>query len=803
MASKDQNAETQRREDSRDSSPLPLTVPPEFPCLGMLLKDRYRIESELGRGGFGVVFLGRDEQLLGKPVVIKFLLEQRDHETWFKKKFHQEIEALARIDHPGVIGVLDAGELPNGKLCIVMQFVEGKTLRSQIGSGGMCFERVSHIMRQMGHAMAAAHAKGIHHRDLKPDNVMLQVFGDDEEIKIIDFGLAHVRDSQFDTTKETTTAGGTVAYMAPEQLRGKPSAASDIYAMGVIAYELLTGKRPFYPATPFELLDMQRAGVRVKPKVLRPDLPKKTQEVILKALSFEAEDRYQQAQEFGDAFAGSLGQKDERTTPSSEKRHRLPVAPYKSPSQLPTLRQRDSRKVIHSLAILPLTNDSGDSQADYLSDGITETIINNLSQLPQLKVMSRTTMFRFKGGNIEPLAIAKQLNVAAILTGRMLRMGSRLIIQVELVDAADGSQIWGDRYNREVADVLEIQDEIATEVSLKLQLKLTASEKKRIAQRHTISHEAYHAYLKGRFHWNKRSAEGLKKSLEYFNEAIEIDPVYAGAYAGLADSYAVLGNQHLMASNSAYPRAKAAAMKAIEINDCLAEAYTTLGYIKGTYDRDWPGSEKAFRRAIEINPGYATAHQWYSAILRAVGRIDEAINESIEARELDPLSLIINANVGLCLYFARRYDLAIEEYRRLLEIDSRFFWAHYLLGGACRQKGEYKLAISEISQALELSGGEPVMLAELGYTYAVSGDEENARVILHRLENVSHLRHVSSYDIATIYVGLGNKDSAFEWLRKASQDRDEGMLLLRIDPMLDSLRTDERFSRLLESSALN
>jgi serine/threonine-protein kinase len=435
-----------------------------------------------------------------------------------------------------------------------------------------------------------------------------------------------------------------------------------------------------------------------------------------------------------------------------------------------------------------------------LSDGVTETIINNLSHLPQLRVMSRSSVFRFKASEYDPVAIGRELGVEAVVTGKLSRVGSRLVIQTELVDTQDGAQLWGESYNQKLSDIFKIQEHIANEISDSLHLRLTLPQRKRLAKRPTLDEEAYLSYLKGRFHWNKRSPAGLKLGISFFNEAIERDPTFALAYAGLADAYVVMGHQHLMPTTDAYTRAKAAALRALEIDEALSEAYTTLGFLKAAFDLDWSGSEKAFKKAIKLNSGYATAHQWYSAMLRALTRSDDAIAEALTALRLDPLSTSINVNVASCLYCARQYDQAIERYNRISEIEPGFFWTHYGLALVYRATGRNTEAIAELQEALALTGeggGQALVTADLAYSHGVSGHREEAKRLIQRLGEIAATCYVSPCDIAVAYLGLGDKDTAFYWLEKAYSERDAGLMWLKVDPVLDDLRSDPRFLDLL------
>lgn len=454
-------------------------------------------------------------------------------------------------------------------------------------------------------------------------------------------------------------------------------------------------------------------------------------------------------------------------------------------------------KAIHSLAVLPLESANADTNTEYMSDGITESLINSLSQLPDLKVIARTTSFRYKGQQIDAQKVGRDLHVDAVLTGRVIQQGENLIIQAELINAADGSQLWGKRFSRRLADIFSLQEEIAKEISEKLQLKLTGEDEKRLAKRYTENTEAYRLYLTGRYFWSKRTTEGLNKSIAYYQQAIYKDPNYALAYAGLADSYAALAINTDALPRESFPQAKAAAVKALELDDTLVEAHATMLQIKAEYDWDWSGVEREYRRAVELNPNYPMTHLYYSIYLIKTGRHEEAVAEIKRAQELDPFSLIINAVVGRVFFFARRYDEAIEACYKTLELDPNFFVAHLFLGRAYKEKRMYEQAVAELSSARDAARDLSETTSLLGYVYAVSGKRDEAKKILNEMKEMSKHRYVPPYNIAMVYAGLGEKDQAFEWLEKAYEDRNQQFTLLNIAPEFDSLRSDPRFTGLL------
>ena len=497
---------------------------------------------------------------------------------------------------------------------------------------------------------------------------------------------------------------------------------------------------------------------------------------------------------------GRNEQKYIKTVPRRGYRFVAPVREVQTPAvpQRKTAQGAAGAEERVSVAILPLLNMSGDANAEYLSDGITESIINSLSQLPSLRVLARSTVFRYKGLDVDPQSVGREMNVRAVLTGRLIQLDDNLIIRTELVDATNGWQLWGEQYNRKTSDLLSVQEEISRHISEKLRTKLSGEEELRLAKRPTQSTAAYQTYLRGRFHWNKRTQEGIERGIEYFKEAIALDPDYALAYAGLADSYALLGavEYAALSPGEAMQQAREATLKALAIDDTLAEAHASLAYVR-IFDWNWPEAEREYRRSIELNPSYATAHHWYAHYLTAMGRQAEAVTEMNVARELDPLSLPINAGMGWHYYLTRRYDEAIREYHKTLELNENFYMAHFLLGMALEQVGRYDEALDAYTRANTLSGSSPAMFAAPGHAYAMLGRVPEARRVLSELHALSARQFVSPYHIAVIHAALGETDQAFDWLGRACDAQSEALIWFALDPMLDALRPDPRFARIL------
>jgi TolB-like protein/Tfp pilus assembly protein PilF len=548
-------------------------------------------------------------------------------------------------------------------------------------------------------------------------------------------------------------------------------------------YEMATGRRPFSGANVGQTIERITHAQPEAIARFNYNIPAELERIVRKCLEKDRERRYQSA-------------RDLLVDLSNLKRNRDREVGTVLPS-----RRRRPRKAIHSLAVLPLVNASADPNTEYLSDGISESLINSFSQLPRLRVMARSTVFRYKGREVDPQEVGRDLGVGAVLTGRVLQVGDKLVIRTELVDAADGSQLWGEQYSRKLSDIFTVQEEISQEISEKLRLRLSREEKKKLTKRYTENVEAYQLYLKGRYYASKYSKEGFKKGIEYFNQAIAMDPSYSLGYEGLAYNY-IVASEWLLPARDAIPKVRAAANKALELDEKLAEAHTWLGSACYWYDWDWVAAEREFKRAIELNPNYATAHQVYGLHLTLLGRFDQALEENKRAQELDPLSLETNTFLGLSLYFARRYDQAIEQLRKTMEMDPNYWFAYLYLGRVYEQKGEPDKAIVVLQKAKLIENTNPELLAALGHAYAVSGRKGEAQKVLDELNQRSKESYVAPYFIATIYAGLEEKEQAFGWLEKGHEERSFYLTWLKVDPNLDSLRSDPRFTDLLRRVGL-
>src|SRR6266446_4786213 len=754
----------------------------------------YEVIDLIGRGGMGEVYRARDASL-NRPVAIKFVSSEHVNES-ARRRFQQEARMASALNHPHIVTVHEAGEF-EGQQYLVTEFIDGGTVREWADNNKPDWRQVIDLLIGVADGLACAHEAGMLHRDIKPDNILVTKSG---YAKLADFGLAKL--TQDEELAEAVTVSrtrpgviiGTIAYMSPEQASGKPlDARSDIFAFGVVLYEILSGRKPFEGATELETLQTIIHGA---PKPLGDALPVTLRAVVETALKKEPAGRSQAMRTMFLDLRRVTRESGTAAVPSH------PQEEFKSAFGA-AQRERESESVIRSLAVLPFVNTSGNSEMEYLSDGLTESITFSLSQLPQVRVMARSAVFRFKGKTEDSQRIGQTLGVRAVLTGRVLQRGEMLMISVELVDVENGWQLWGDQYRRKAADIFAIEEDIAREISEKLRVKITPEKKELLARRYTEDVEAYHLYLKGKFFWGKRTEDGLKKGIQYFRQAIERDPTYALAYAGLAEGYVPLGMYGHVHPKDAFPKAKSAAQKALEIDPQLAEARTVLGGIQSCFEWDLSGAEKELRAAIELDPKYPRARQNLCECLTAKGQLAEAVTEVKRALELDPLSLHMNAAVTMTYYFSRQYEEAIDQGRRNVEMDPNFFPGYFYLGLAYSQHGQHSEAVAALQQATVLSSNSTFMLAALGGAFAFWRKEEEARKILAELEEIGRRKYVTQVFVAAIYAGLGETDRALTCLDLAYEDRCPWLLrCLVADSRFDSLRGDARFHDLLHRTAV-
>ncbi len=776
----------------------------------------YAILAPLGAGGMGEVYRARDPRL-DREVAIKVLPEHLADDPMALARFEREAKAVAALSHPNILAIHDFGS-HDGVYFAVTELLEGETLRSRLMRSRLPWRRVVEIGAAIAEGLAAAHSKGITHRDLKPENIFLTA---DLRVKILDFGLAKLNAAQpgeeiaTQAADEVASSGtkpgvvlGTIGYMSPEQLRGEDvDARTDIFSFGCILYEMASGARAFGRGTVAEAL----AAILKEdpPEISSPGaVPAEFDRLVARCLAKSPQNRFQTAQDLAYALR-SLGTSSQLSpAEAAAPARRFPRRAWMGAAALALLAALGAylrvgrEESIDSLAVMPFTNVGGDPNTEYLSDGITEGIINNLSKLAGFEVVSRSTVFRYKGREMEPQRLGKDLKVRAVLMGRVAVRGGSLNISTELLDASSNRQIWGEQYSRGLADVAALQAEISSELSNRLKLRLTRDDEQRMTRAQTGNSEAYQLYLQGRYHWNKRTLEGIEQCIELFQGAIAKDSGFALAHAGLADAYTLLADYNVLPAREVMPRAKAAALQALQLDNTLAEAHASLARAKMIHDWAWVDAEREFKSALDLNQQYATARQWRGEYLAAIGRFDEALEELERARRLEPVSLEVNRVLASTLYYAGKLDQAVEQGRRTIQLDPGFAGAHLWLGRAHARKGQHEAAIAELRQALGLSEGNSNELAALAYAQAVAGRTAEARKILGELTERSSQTYVQPVWIGVIHAALGEKDEAFSWMRKGYQDRSSWMVYLKVDPLFDSLRSDPRFHELVRSVGL-
>ncbi len=782
----------------------------------------YSIRSSIGAGGMGEIYLAHDTRLK-RDVAIKILPETLMRDASAIERFRREALAVSALNHPNILTIFDIGELDDAHF-IVAEFVEGETLRRRMKNASFALTEILDIAVQTANALAAAHAAQIVHRDIKPENIMVRADG---YVKILDFGIAKLveRDAPKANAEAATiiqpmtnpgTIIGTAFYMSPEQARGlEVDARSDIFSLGTVVYELIAGQLPFKGATASDVIAAILTGEPEPLDQTAKNIPLELAASVARALDKKLEERYQTIKDFARdlkrvrrrlEFENELEE-----TGISTIRHQTEnaeIAFEEKATQILTktaLRsKRRTRRAIDSLAVLPLVNESKDANAEYLSDGITECIINSLSKLPKLRVVPRNTVFRYKGKETDLQKIGGELGVRAIFTGRVSQIGENLIVKAELVDIANEAQIWGDQYRRELTDIFTLVEEIAEDISEKLRLKLSGADKKQLAKRYTENAEAYQFYLKGRyFVTSKRTENWIKKGIEYFQKAIDLDPNYALAFSGIAEAYGFLASSTGgWLPEAAYPKSKAAALKALELDDALGEAHCSLGFANLLYDWDFQRAEREFQKAIRLSPNYPNAHDGLGFFFKAAGRHAEAIEKCRSVQTLDPLSPFAHVSLGYAFYFARDFERAIEECEKALEMDKRSTFAFRNLGLAYLQLGKFDEAVAALTNAVKYSSGGLAFESYLGFAYAVAGSRAEAVRVLASLEDIDRETYVPAYNFAIIYAGLGDFDAAFEWLDKACKERSGFLPFLKVEPVVDNLRGDARFQALLEKIGL-
>lgn len=753
--------------------------------------NQYRIVSLLGKGGMGEVWLAEDTRLR-RNVALKLLPAEFTNDADRLRRFEQEALAISALNYPNIITIHEIGESDVGRF-IVMELVAGQTLRA-IAAEPVAVDSLLAWGGQLAKALHVAHTVGITHRDLKPENIMVR---DDGYVKVLDFGLARLRpatesDSEAAMLAQQTTPGtvmGTVAYMSPEQGRGESiSHLSDVFALGIVLYELATGRHPFKAETLVGYLHSIALQTPVPLTSLQPDLPAALNDLILRMLSKEAGQR-PTAHEVAQALQAI--ERGEIARVQSVESDTMILPPTSQPATSAT----------QSIAVLPFANISADAENEYFCDGLAEELLNALAKIDDLKVAARTSAFSFKGKNAEAREIGKTLNVNTVVEGSVRKAGNRIRISVQLVNAADGYHLWSERYDREMQDIFDVQDEITLAVVDALKVKLLGAKKAAVLKRYTDNTEAYQLYLQGRFHLNKLTEEGFRKALECYEQAIALKPDYAPAFAGIAIVYINLSFVGAISPDEAVPQIKTAVAKALALDQTLAESHHSLAVLKVNHEWDWEGAEKGFKQALALNPNNVSAIRALGHLLAIKGRRAEAVAKADQALELDPLSLANHAYVGMILFYAGEYERLLAQGRKLMALEPRFHGGHLLSGVEAMNRKDYDQALPALEAAARL--GAPMASYLVGCLHGILGQRERAQMVLDELQQMGAKRYVSQSGIAWIYAGLGELDRAFEWLEQAYEQREGSLVYLKQwAALIPGLSADPRLADLLRRIGL-
>ena len=739
----------------------------------------YTIVAPLGAGGMGEVYRAFDRRL-ERHVALKVLPQHLSRDATALARFGHEAKVLAALSHPHILTIFDVGTEDSVSF-VVTELLEGETLRARIARGPLPWREALDIARDIAKGLAAAHSRNVVHRDLKPENVFLATNG---LVKLLDFGLAQMEQasvSQSVTLLVDPLLAGTVPYLAPEQLRGEAAdARSDFFSFGCMLFEMLTSSPPFTGVTAAEIMAAILRDATPSATSAAPDVPAALEEIIGASLQKSPAARPQSAADLLDALDAVAGD---------------PGAPAITTSAR-------AAGEIASVAVLPFEDPAASPDTEYLCDGLTDRIIDALSQVPRLRVMARSTVFRYKGRPVAPRSVGRELGVQAVLTGRVSHRRDDLSLQIELVDVADGARLWGAEHAVDAQDLLGMVERLAVEVPAQLQVQLQPREEQQLRKRPTENAAAFRLYLQGRFFWNKRTQRGLQRSVELFEQALQEDPRFPLAHAGLADAYSFLAGFGYLPAAEAYLKARLEVTTALELDPELAEAHSTLATVKYRYDWDWEGAEREFQLAIDSNPGYAPAHLWYAVFLVLTGRFEIGLARIDRAMELDPMSVAGHWTRGYLLYYGRRFDDALEQHRRALTLDPTFARAHVDVGIIHALRGDFRAGIDNLQKALGMLEDNASVLASLGYVYALAGDRAEAHRILDELVARSKRRPVSAFTVAMVHVGLGEADAAFTWFERAIEQREDAMVSVKVNPRLDPLRGDPRLDAVIRRIGL-
>ena len=730
---------------------------------------QYEIVSLIGGGGMGEVYKAQDTRLK-RLVALKLLPPELTRDETAKQRFLQEAQAASALDHPNICVIHEINETPDGQLYLVMAYYEGETLKEKIERGPLPLDEAVDIAIQVGQGLAEAHAAGVVHRDIKPANVMLPKGA---PVKIVDFGLAKLA-GQVGLT-QTGKALGTVAYMSPEQARGhEVDHGADLWSLGVVLYEMPAGRRPF-PGEHAQSVVYAILNTEVPPlPSARAEVPADLARAVGRALTKLRGDRHGSAEELVTEL---------RTVKRAWEGH--------------ATAELVGEKAVPSIAVLPFANMSADPEQEYFCEGLAEELIDALARLDGLRVVARTSAFQLRGKGHDLRQIGEKLKVKTVLEGSVRKAGNRLRINAQLINAEDGYHLWSERYDREMDDVFAVQDEIARSVVEKLKVKLLGAVEATLVTRPTRNLEAYHLYLRGRHHFLKLTADAFVKSQECFAQAVSEEPAYAQAHAGIAMVYAVSAVLDSVAPQGVMRKAREAALHALDLDETVAGAHAALGLVLNYHDWDWPGAEREYRRALELNPGDTLARDYHAMLLGCEGRADAAIAEARQAVALDPLDLFSNYALALVLVCARRFDAATKQSHLTIELSPSFYLPYCSLAWAAGATGQYREAVAALRQAVVGARGDLFSQGYLGWALGLAGEKEEAQAILSRLKQRRTEGYFSAYLIAVVLVGLGEHDQAVEWLLKASEDRDGLLPFLKESPAFDPIRPDPRFQDLL------